>query len=93
MATTIWRQMGMVWLDPGKTLYWKWNNAKYNCVYAFNVSPIAQQQSETMEAEIVRVWRTHSQKTTAAEAEVHYLFKNTSSVGGYAFVFMSEICP
>jgi hypothetical protein len=93
MATPIWRQIGSVWLDPGKTLHWHWNNAKYNCVYALNVSPIAHKEGETMEAEITRVWRTHSDRPTVREAEVHWLFKNTSSVGGYAYVFMSEICP
>jgi hypothetical protein len=91
MASTFFTQLGVVWLEPGQSIHLWWNNAHYNRVYAFNVSPIAQSPGTVCEAEVARVWRTHSYET--GEAEAHSLVKNTGSSGGYCYVFMSTVSP
>jgi hypothetical protein len=85
--------MAHVWLAPGKTSHWQRNNVPYNCVFAFNASPIADVIPSTMDAEVERVWRRNIQSETRSEAEVHVRVKNTSSVAGYCFIFWSYVGP
>jgi hypothetical protein len=93
MASILHTLLGVVWLAPDKDWHMHWNNASYNRVYAFNASPIAQSPSTVNEAEVTRVWRTHSQSPELAEAEVHVIVKNTGSFAGPVYVFMSGIGP
>ena len=95
MASTAVYQLAMIWLDAGKSWHTWWNNAHYNHVYTFNVSPIASGPAGTViQAEVTRVWRTHTQMPSSSEAEVHVEVKNVSSAGsGYCFVFMSSVGP
>src|SRR5262245_20072123 len=95
MASTAVYQLAMIWLDPGKSWHTWWNNAHYNHVYTFNVSPIASGEGMGIQAEVVRMWRTHvNVVSVGSESEVHVEVKNTGSLGsGYCFVFMSSVGP
>jgi hypothetical protein len=88
MAVTHWIQLSYLWLDPGAEVHWWWNNADDACVYAVNASPVTT-TPYTMEAEVIRFWRAFKKP----ESEVHWRIKNTSSVGGSVYQFMSAICP
>ena len=90
MAVTHWIELSLLWLGPGNSWHGKWNNANYQCVYAVNGSPVAH-ESGTMEVESIRSWRTSNFNT--GESEVHWLLKNTGSVAGYCYQYMSAICP
>jgi hypothetical protein len=90
MATTTWRILGTTTLEPGKEKNWQWNNATLTGIYAFNISPFLNPDDlGTMEIEITGIVRTYN--VNSKEQKVRVRFKNTGSVGGFAYIFMSEI--
>jgi hypothetical protein len=90
MATTTWRILGTTTLEPGQEKHWQWNNANLTSIYAFNVSPFLNPDDVgIMMIEVTEVRRTYNVNTK--EQKVRVSFKNTGSVGGFAYIFMSEI--
>jgi hypothetical protein len=89
MASVSLTQWSVFWLNAGVEVTTHWNNAAYNVVYAFSVSPVAHQSGGVAKMEVTRVWQQHNYDTL--ETEVYVKVKNIGSVGGYCYINMSRV--
>jgi hypothetical protein len=87
-------KLATLWLDSGQSWHMWWNNAYYDRVYSCNNSPIVDgPDGSVAQAEVMRLWRTHSRMPTKSEAEVHVDLKNVGNSAAFCYIFMSAIGP